>query len=353
MRELCVDAIRIADDTDCYVIAEIGHNHQGDLEKCKQLFHAAHECGANAVKLQKRDNRSLFTKAMYDSAYSSENAYGDTYGAHREFLEFGEFEYKELRAYAKDLGISFFSTAFDFNSADFLEKLDMPAYKLASGDLTNIPLMKHIASFGKPMFISTGGGSMEDVRRAYEAIMPINRHLCILQCSAGYPPEYEELNLRVIETFRAEFPDIVIGFSSHDSGIAMAVAGYMLGARVVEKHFTLNRAWKGTDHAFSLERPGLQKMVRDLKRTRLAMGDGIKRQYESEKKPLQKMSKKLVAARDLEAGHVLTRADFCIKSPNDGLPPHMMDDLIGLTLAKPLKEDDNFAMDVFAQAPVG
>ena len=124
------------------------------------------------------------------------------------------------------------------------------------------------------MIISTGGGTLADARRAYDAIMPINRNLCIMQCTSGYPPPHEELNLRVIETFRKQFPDIVIGFSSHDSGIAMPLVGYMLGARVFEKHFTLNRTWKGTDQAFSLEPAGLRRVVRDLERTRIALGDG-------------------------------------------------------------------------------
>ena len=246
------DRTLTSDGDDAYVIAEIGHNHQGDLEKCKQLFKAAVEAGASAVKLQKRDNRALFTKEMYDSPYNSENAYAPTYGAHRDRLEFDEEDYRELQRYAKELNILFFSTAFDFPSADFLENLDMPAFKIASGDLTNTPLLKYVASFGKPMIISTGGGVMENVRRAYDTIMPLNTNLCIMQCTSGYPPAYEELNLRVIETFRREFPDIVIGFSAHDSGIAMPLVGYMLGARIFEKHFTLNRTWKGTDQAFSL-----------------------------------------------------------------------------------------------------
>ena len=185
-REMTVDGVRIADDTDTYVIAEIGNNHQGDVEKCKEMFKVAKQhCGVTAVKLQKRDNRTLFTRAMYHSEYNSENAFADTYGAHREKLEFGRDEYVELKRYAKELGITFFATAFDIPSANFLAELDMPAHKIASGDLTNTPLLKHVASFGKPIFVSTGGGTMEDVRRAYETIMPINRQLCILQCTAG------------------------------------------------------------------------------------------------------------------------------------------------------------------------
>ncbi len=344
-RSLVIDGFTISDASDAYVIAEIGHNHQGKLEQCKQLFDTAKACGAHAVKLQKRDNKTLFTKEMYDSPYHSENAYAPTYGEHREFLEFGYEEYAELKDYARKLGITFFSTAFDHNSADFLENLDMPAYKLASGDITNIPLLKHVASFGKPMIISTGGATIEDVRRAYAAIMPINRQLAILQCTAGYPPAWEELDLRVIETFRNEFPDIVIGFSAHDNGIAMATASYVLGARIVEKHFTLNRALKGTDHAFSLERSGLEKMVRDLKRVRTALGDGVKKRFPSEEKPLNKMAKKIVASRDLPAGHVLTMADVAFRAPNDGLPPYEVENLLGKRLKNALKADQTILLE--------
>jgi sialic acid synthase len=345
MRELIVPPHVINDESDCYVIAEIGHNHQGNLETAKELFRAAKDAGAHAAKLQKRDNRTLYTREMYNKPYDNENSYGATYGEHREYLEFGPKEYKELQKYADEIGITFFSTAFDFRSADFLAELDMPAYKMASGDLTNIPLLKYVAKLQKPMFISTGGGRLEDVERAYEAVMPINRQICFLQCTAGYPPTFEELNLNVIKTFRERFPDIVVGFSSHDSGIAMALAGYILGARVIEKHFTLNRAMKGTDHAFSLEPTGMRKMVRDLKRARIALGDGVKTTYDSERAPLLKMAKKLVAARNLPAGHVLTRDDVAIKSPSDGLAPYELDKIIGKALRQNLKEDENITFE--------
>ncbi len=340
-RELTIGGFRIDDDSDCFIIAEVGHNHQGDIEKCKELFLAAKECGCHAVKLQKRSNRTLFTRDMYESAYDNENSYGDTYGSHREALEFGWDEYQELKRYCAEIQIIFFATAFDFESADFLMKLDVPAFKIASGDLTNLPLIKYVAGFGRPVVMSTGGGTMEDVQRAYDAAMPINPQITILQCTAGYPPDFDQLNLRTIETFREAFPNIVIGLSAHDSGIAMAPAAYVLGARILEKHFTLNRAWKGTDHAFSLERPGMRRLVRDLQRTRIALGDGQKRQYPTEKKPLFKMAKKLVAARDLAVGHQLTREDIAIRSPNDGLPPYELENVIGKVLKRSLTTDEN------------
>lgn len=342
-RELVIDGKRISDDTDCYVIAEIGHNHQGKLTTAMEMLRAAKECGANAAKLQKRDNRSLYTHALYNQPYENENSFGKTYGEHREALEFGEKEYHELNQYAKEIGISLFATAFDFKSADFLMKLDVPAFKIASGDLKNTPLLEYIAHFQKPMIVSTGGGTMEDVQRAYDTIMPINRQLCLLQATCSYPCPFEELNLSVITAYRERFPDIVVGLSAHDSGIAMALVASVLGARVIEKHFTLNRAMKGTDQAFSLERPGLSKLVRDLKRSRAAIGDSVKRVYSSESNGLFKMGKKLVAARNLKAGHILKQQDIAVKSPNDGLAPFEMKNVIGKVTLRTIKEDESIS----------
>lgn len=348
MRKLVIGGRTIEDSGDCHVICEIGNNHQGSLETAKEMFRAAKDCGADAVKLQKRTNRSLYTKAAYQKSYDSMRGFGPTYGEHREALEFGWPEYTELKNYSDELGMAMFSTAFDFESADFLAKLDVPAYKVASGDLKNIPLLKYIAEFQKPIILSTGGGTMEDVIRAHDAIMPINPQLCILQCTAGYPPAFEELNLQVISTFRERFPDATIGFSSHDNGIAMALAAYMLGARVVEKHFTLNHTWKGTDHAFSLEPIGFKKMVRDLRRARAAVGDGVKRTYESETAPIIKMGKKIVAARDIASGQVIRREDLALKSPGDGLPPYEVDKVIGRSTVRALKEDDDVTLEVLS-----
>lgn len=345
MAALIVDGKVIDREGECYVIAEIGHNHQGSVEMAKQFFLAAKECGADAVKLQKRNNRLLFTRAVYNQPYDHENSFGSTYGEHREALEFGEAEYRELQHYARELGITLFATAFDFSSVDFLAKLSMPAFKIASGDLKNTPLLKYVAQVGKPMFVSTGGADIADVQRAYDVIMPINPRLCLMQCTATYPSDPEDMNLRVISTYLEMFPDLVIGLSDHQSGIALALAGYVLGARVIEKHFTLNRAMKGTDHAFSLEPLGLRKLVRDLRRARVAIGDGIKRPIAKEAKPLFRMGKKLVAARDLASGQVLTGADVAIKSPGDGLPPYELDRVLGKTLIRNLHEDENIAFE--------
>jgi len=345
MRSLQIESTLIHDDSDCYVIAEIGHNHQGSLDKAKQLFKAAAECGVDAVKLQKRDNKTLFTREMYNKPYENENSFGVTYGMHREALELDREQYIELKEYARELGLTMFATAFDISSADFLADIDMPAFKIASGDIRNTPLLQHVARIGKPMIVSTGGAMMKDVQRAYDLIMPINPKLAILQCTSSYPAEHHDLNLRVIETFRNQFPRTVIGLSDHENGIAMAVAAYVLGARIVEQHFTINHTWKGTDQVLSLEPIGMRKLVRDLRRLREALGDGVKRVLPAEEGPISKMSKKLVAACDLPAGHVLSEADIAIKSPGDGLPPYELHNLIGKTLKHALGEDANLRFE--------
>jgi sialic acid synthase len=345
-RRLNIDGFDIHDGSECYVIAEIGHNHQGSVEQAKAMLTMAKDCGANAVKVQKRSNRTLYTREFFEQPYDNEFSFGPTYGEHREALELGRDAYVELQRYAREIGITFFATPFDVESADFLAELGLPAYKLASADLVNTPLLRHVASLGKPMLISTGGATMDDVDRAVEAVRPLNEQLCILQCTAAYPCETEDLQLGVITTLRERYPDYVVGLSDHQSGISMALVAYMLGARVIEKHFTLNHAWKGTDHAFSLMPEGLRKLVRDLRRVPEALGDGVKRPLPVEEKPLEKMGKKLVAARDLELGHVLSTEDIAIKSPADGgLPPYELDRLVGRRLRRPVGFEDFLTFD--------
>jgi N-acetylneuraminate synthase/sialic acid synthase len=346
MRELVIDGTPITDDGDCYVIAELGHNHQGSVERARELIRIAKDCGVSAVKLQKRDNRSLYTREMYDAPYDHENSFGLTYGAHREALELDRDGYIELQHTAREVGLTLFATAFDHPSADFLADLEMPAYKIASGDLTNTPLLRHVASFGKPVFLSTGGATIEDVERAVDTMLPVNSQLSLLQCTAVYPVDAEELNLGVITTFRERYPEFVIGLSDHQDGIAMALVAYMLGARVMEKHFTLSHTLKGTDHAFSLMPEGMRKLVRDLRRTPAALGDGVKKPLPSEESALRKMGKMLVAARDLAAGSVLAEADVAARSPLDGgLRPYELDQLLGRKLRRAVREDEAITFD--------
>jgi len=346
MAKMNIENKLITKDGPPFVIAEIGHNHQGNLESALKLIYSAAAAGASAAKFQKRDNRSLFTPELYNQTYNSENAFGKTYGEHREALEFGFDEYKICIAEARRAEIIFFATAFDFKSADFLNALGMPAFKIASGDLQNLPLLKYVADSKKPMIISTGGANFQMIHDAVETIRTVHNEFAILQCTASYPAKFEHLNLKVITRLIELYPENIIGYSGHDNGIAMAVVAYALGARIIEKHFTLNRTLKGTDHAFSLEPQGMQKMVRDLNRAALAIGDGEKIIYDEEVAPIAKMGKMIVAARNLPAGHRITLQDIEYRSPFKGLPPSDTPKVIGKTLKLGLSQFTPLSLEI-------
>lgn len=346
MKTISIGKGKISDKGPCYVIAEIGHNHQGNLETACKMIQVAAGYGVQAVKLQKRDNKSLYTKAFYNKPYDNENSYGATYGEHREFLEFGRDQYRVLKKCAEDNGVEFMSTAFDFKSVDFLEELGINSYKIASADVTNTPLLKYIAKIGKPMIVSTGAATLEEITIAYDAIRQYNNKICLLHCIAGYPTEYHNLNLKVIETLIKEFPEAIIGYSGHDNGILAPVLAYMLGATVVEKHFTLNRSWKGTDHRFSLEPEGLRKMVRDLRRVDIALGDGKRVIYDFEVEPRKKMGKGIYASKALRAGSIITWEAISLKTPTNGVPAYMAEKMIGKKLKIDVEEESTLSFEI-------
>lgn len=292
MREIVIDGVRIADDEPCYVIAELGHNHGGSIQTCEQMIAAAASAGVSAVKLQKRANETLYSSALLNQPYDNENSFGATYGAHRHALEFGIRDYTTVMAAAHHHRVTWFATAFDEASADFLMDLAVPAFKIASGGLTDHALLKHVGQFGKPIIVSTGGGTFADIDRAVGVLAGTRSQFALLHCTASYPCEFGELNLRCIPALRDRFPDVVIGWSCHVHNISMAMQAHAYGARIIEAHFTLNRSMKGTDHAFSLEPATMTKLCKDLKRAHVAAGDGVKRYYESERKPIAKMRRR-------------------------------------------------------------
>ena len=346
MPELHVNGRRIADDEPAYVIAEIGHNHQGELEKAKALD--ARGAGVRRGRRQAPEARQpapLHARVLRLAVRQREQLRRDIRRASRGARAREERLVRASR-YAREEGVAFVAAAFDEPSAEFLAELGVDAFKFASGDLLNVPFLRLVAGYGRPLFLSTGGGTMEDIDRAVEAIASVNQQLCVLHCTASYPAEIEDLNLTVIAALRERYPDFVVGLSDHHNGIAMAPVAYMLGARAFEKHFTLNHAWKGTDHAYSLMPDGMRRFVRDLHRVPAALGDGVKRRLPSEERPLEKMGKKLVAARDLPSGHVLVPGDLEARSPADGgLPPYELDRLLGGTLLRALSAQEDVALE--------
>lgn len=337
MREFHIAGKTITDDSPAYVIAELGHNHGGSVDVAEKMIRRAAECGVDAIKLQKRHNKTLFTSALYNAPYENENSYGKTYGAHREALELDFDAFRYLRQVTHEVGLDFIATAFDAPSVDFLYQCGLAAFKVASGDCKNTPLMRQMRDTGLPLIVSTGGATVEDVDRISDLMR--SEGLAILQCTAAYPAEPRIMDLRVVSTYMRRYQN-VIGLSDHQNGIALAPVAYALGARIIEKHFTLNRASKGTDHAFSLEPQGLRKLVRDLGRVKDALGDGVKKVHPEEEKPLYKMGKGLYAARDIPVGHVLEFEDLAIKSPTGPIEPYWLAQVVGMRTKRPLAADE-------------
>lgn len=333
-----------------YVIAEIGNNHQGSFDKALKLIDEAKWAGADAVKFQKRCNEKLFVPSFYDSPYKNDNSFADTYGEHRESLELSIEEMLKLKEYCDQINLTFFATPFDVESLNQLEDLKLPFYKVASADIINTPLLEKISKTGKNVIISTGHSTYDDVERAINCFNSQNK-LVILHCTAAYPAPIDSMNLRCIPELIKRYPDHIIGISDHENGIDAASIAYMLGARVFEKHFTLNRADKGTDHKFSLEPIGLQKLVRNLKRIPKMMGNKDKTLLEVEKKPIYKMSKSIVFSDSYSKGITITEDCLEYRCPGDGLPPYMSSQILGKKLICDVKKYDfvqkeHLAMDL-------
>lgn len=348
MRKIQLGNTLITQDSECYVIAEIGNNHGGKLENALNMITSAKECGANAVKFQRRNNKKLFTKSFYDSPYNSENSFASTYGSHRDFLEMKDENYKVLIDHSKKIEIDFFATPFEEDSLEFFESLDLPFYKVASGDIFNLKLLKMYAEINKPIIISTGGCRVEDIKTATDFLEDNNFfEYTLLQCTASYPCDFEYMNLDFIKTLMKMYPKKIIGLSDHNRGIALPIYAYALGARIVERHFTLDRSQKGTDHAFSLEPTGLRKMIRDLKAVRISRGSGIKEIYECEEKPLEKMRKSIYLSRDISKGDTISNTDLDLKCPyhHDAFNGQDYFKLIGKKIKIDKKKDDPLFKD--------
>lgn len=291
---------------DVYVIAEIGSNHNGSIETAMKLIDMATLAGANAVKFQKRSNRTLFTEEMYNRPY---DGYGPTYGQHREALEFDFSQFETLRDYAASKKVDFLVTPFDVESVEFLEILGVKQYKVASASVTNLILIEAIAKTGKPVIMSAGGQSANAVARAAYYL----DRFAILHCVAAYPCPPEMMNLRRITVFKEIF-GCPIGLSDHQDGIALGPAAYALGARIFEKHITLDHSAKGTDHAFSLEFFGFMQYIKYLNQTAEALV-WYDQPMEQEIAPIAKMGQSLYWARDLQRGTVIEVDDVAVQSP--------------------------------------
>ncbi|KAG7223676.1 hypothetical protein INR49_015401 [Caranx melampygus] len=325
--ELCPGRM-IGGDHPCFIIAEIGQNHQGDVEIAKKMIKMAKDCGADCAKFQKSELEYKFSKRALERPYNSKHSWGKTYGEHKRHLEFSHDQYRELKNYATENGIFLTASGMDEMAVEFLHELDVPFFKVASCDANNFPYLEKTAKKGRPMVVSTGMQSMETIRRVYNTVKAHNQNFTMLQCTSAYPLDPKDVNLKVIKEYQREFPDVPIGYSGHEQGIYITVAAVAMGAKVVERHVTLDKTWKGNDHEASLEPSELKELVRAIRQVEMAMGSPVKQMLPCEKSCHDKLGKSVVAKVAICKGTLLSLDMFAVKvGEPKGIPPENMQQL--------------------------
>jgi sialic acid synthase len=328
----------VGDDQPCFVLAEGGLNHNGDPALARQLVQVAADSRADGVKFQKRSVDALLTRQARDMPYLKANSFGATYGEHRRRLELPRSDWFALRDLARRLGLEFLGSAWDLPSVDLLAELDAPAFKLASAVVTDLELLDYTARLGRPLILSTGMSTLEEVDEAVNVIARHTDQLIVLQCTSTYPSDFADINLRVMQRYRERY-GMLVGYSGHERGIAVSEAAATLGACLVERHFTLDRTLPGPDHAASLEPVGLAKLVRDIRHIEEALGSPDKRLLPAEIPVRNRLAKSVAARAPIPAGAVLAAHMLTVKGPGDGIPANHLARLVGRVAAVDVAED--------------
>lgn len=324
-----------------FVIAEAGVNHNGSLELAKELVDAAKDAGADCVKFQTFVSKNIVSKNAVKAEYQKQQTEPEESQQDMlKKLELSFVEFVELNEYCKCKSIEFMSTAFDFDSIDFLDSLEMGTWKIPSGDITNLPYLIKIAKLNKPVILSTGMSTLEDIRSAIKALKENGaEELTVLHCTTEYPTPFEDVNLRAMNTIKEKF-GVKVGYSDHTKGIEVPIAAVALGATVIEKHFTLDRNMEGPDHKASLEPNELKAMVDSIRHIELALGNGMKQPAESEKKNMAVARKSIIASKDIKTGDIFTEENLTVKRPGDGINPMRWFDVIGKYAPRDFEEDE-------------
>lgn len=332
-----------------FIIAEAGVNHNGSLDLAVRLVEAAKESGADAVKFQTFRADALATASAHKAAYQERTtSNSETQFQMLQRLELNAEAHKLLIHECGRLGIQFLSSPFDIESADLLDEMKLPLYKIPSGEITNLPYIRHIARKEKPVILSTGMSTLGEVEEAVKTLRDFGTsEITLLHCVTEYPAPFGEINLRAMHTLRTAF-DLPVGYSDHSPGTEIAIAAVALGAVVIEKHFTLDRNLPGPDHAASLEPAELKQMVAAIRHVETAMGNGIKTPASCEIPNISVARKSLVVSRQLAAGHKLRPGDINIKRPGNGIPPRQEEDVIGRTLRCDVEKDELLRWDHLA-----
>jgi len=329
---------RVGGDSAVYVIAEAGVNHDGDLSQAKDLVDVAADSGADAVKFQTFDPDSLVTEGASKAAYQEVSTGGeDTQYEMLQQLELSHDDHQELRRYCEEAGITYLSTPFDERSATFLAESGVPAIKIGSGELTNKPLLEHVAKLGPPLVVSTGMATMDEVRDAYLWITDANPdvELALLHCTSVYPTKIEDVNLRAMGTLDSAFP-LPVGLSDHTTRVETPALAVAAGATIVEKHFTLDRSLDGPDHEASLEPDELDRAVDLVRTAEVVRGRSEKRPVEAECEMRETVRRSIHASTALEVGETVDNTDLSIVRPANGLPPSEFDRVRGSKVVRDL-----------------
>ena len=342
-----IDQKKIGDNLPCLIIAEAGVNHNGDIEIAEQLIDAAVEAGADAIKFQTFNADLLVTPGAEKARYQKKSSsVSESQYQMIKRLELPSHAFKKLSDYAKKKGIIFFSSPFDMQSVDILERIEVPLFKIPSGEITNLPLLTYIAKKGKPIILSTGMATFEEIDEAIETIKKGGvDDIILLYCVTNYPAKMESLDLTIISSLRERY-HLPIGFSDHTRGIVAAIAARTLNACVIEKHFTLNRKMSGPDHQASINPKGLKKVVMAIREVESALGNGIKKISREECEIKAITRKSLVAAMDIPAGSIITDTMIDLKRPGTGLAPKYKDKIIGKKSNRSIKKNELFDWDM-------
>ncbi len=323
----------------CFIVAEIGNNHQGRFELAARMIEEAASIGVDAVKFQKRHIPSLLNEQMYNMPYKGRESFGDTYGEHRKALELSIEEFARLKTIAEERGLVFFASVWDEKSLEEVDSLGVEIIKIPSADLVNIPLLRKAALLHKLIILSTGMSTLEEIDVAVNEVMLCHDKLILMHCNSSYPCREEEIALPVIPLLAKRY-GVVVGYSGHEKGIAPSIGAVSLGACVVERHLTLNREYCGTDHKASLTPREFKMLVEGIREVEKAMAVKEKRVFDSEKQVSLKLRKSIVAAKHLSPGHVLEEGDIVAKSPGYGISPIHWDEMFGKIIQRELKKDD-------------
>ena len=330
----------IGEGEPAFFIAEIGNNHNGDYFLAKKTIEEAVKSGADAVKFQKRFIDEVFAKELQEKPQTKDQIFGKTYGEYRQALELGFEDFVKLKKVSEELGTIFFATPFDKKSVDFLEEVGVELYKIASFDSTNLPLLEYVAKKGKPMILSTGMTSLEELDEAVETILQYNNQLIILHCVSVYPTVDKSLNLATIPFLKERYAPLPVGYSGHEKDYSPTLAAVALGAKCVERHITIDKKLPGPDHALvSIDPEEFKKMVDGARRIEMALGKPGKHLFEEEMATRNKHSKSLVTRVAIPAGTILTAEMLTCKSPGYGLKPRMLSSVIGKKLKVDLLAD--------------